>query len=136
MERVLMLLAAAVAAASAQSLPYSQSLNANYKVNWGVNNDTIELELSVITTGWVSFALIAEDAILMDVWWGGYDEEYGIAYFQDANPSARYPDTINNLPLLEVAQSPFGGTTKIRFRRAFFTGDYKQDVHILPNTNM
>ena len=82
MERVLMLLAAAVAAASAQSLPYSQSLNANYKVNWGVNNDTIELELSVITTGWVSFALIAEDAILMDVWWGGYDEEYGIAYGQ------------------------------------------------------
>ncbi len=59
-------------------------------------------------------------------------EQDGYAYFQDANPSARYPDTINNLELLEVAQSPFSGTTKIRFRRAFFTGDYKQDVHILP----
>ena len=52
------------------------------------------------------------------------------AEYNNLQPGPRYPDTLQNLNLISVIQSPFNGTTRIRFSRQFNTPDFKQDVSI------
>ena len=139
-------------------LPYQVSLDPSYSFGWGVSNNTIEIQLDVSTKGWVSFGLVSDDGKMLDIWWGGYDEDYGVNYgqvtnvqlfkfmqinlkfvvsFQDGfaeysnlTPGPRYPDTLQNLNLISINQSPFNTTTRVRFSRAFTTPDFKQDVDI------
>ena len=154
---VALLLAVQAQVTPPPNLPYSQVLDANYKVSWGLTNDTVEMQLDVNARGWVSFAIISDDGKMLDIWWGGYDEDYEVNYgqvkslmnflkklnqfnvlmLQDAyaeynnlQPGPRYPDTLQNLNLISVIQSPFNGTTRIRFSRQFNTPDFKQDVSI------
>ncbi len=91
----------------------------------------------VNTNGWVSFALVSNDGTMLDVWWGGFDEDYatnygqdGFAQFSNLQSGPRYPDTLQNLNLVSIQQAPFGETTRLRFTRSFTTIDYKQDVAI------
>jgi hypothetical protein len=63
-------------------LPYQVALDATYSFSWGVSNSTIEIQLDVSTKGWVSFGLVSDDGKMLDIWWGGYDEDYGVNYGQ------------------------------------------------------
>jgi hypothetical protein len=54
----------------------------------------------------------------------------GFAEYTNLQPGPRYPDTLQNLNLISITQSPFNTTTRVRFSRAFTTPDFKQDVDI------
>merc|ERR1711945_76923 len=102
----------------------SRSKSRMNQFSWGYDNTTITIQLEVVTAGWVSVAILKDDGKGFDMWWGGFDEDYGIVYGQDGYASfnnlvvgPRYPDTFNNLNVVQVAQSPFGGTTRLRFSR-------------------
>ena len=57
-------------------------------------------------------------------------EQDAYAEFANLTVGPRYPDTFWNLNVLNVAQSPFGGTTRVRVSRPFVSPDFKQDVDI------
>merc|ERR1712007_89801 len=123
------------------ALPNVVNFTPNFQFSWGYDNTTITIQLEVVTAGWVSIAVLKDDGKGFDMWWGGFDEDYGIVYGQDGYASfnnlvvgPRYPDTFNNLNVVQVAQSPFGGTTRLRFSRPIISPDYKQDVNIPYNT--
>merc|ERR1712137_1205837 len=68
-------------------------------------------------------------------WWGGYDEDYQTPYIQDMyaflaglDIGPRYPDTVQNLQLINVIQPAFESTTRLRLVRRLSAPDYKQDV--------
>ena len=63
-------------------LPYAINFNQNYQLSWGFNNDTLTIQMEVVTKGWVSLAVMNDAGNMFDVWWGGYDEDYGTAYGQ------------------------------------------------------
>ena len=57
----------------------------------GINFNSIKLSSTnqqrhsfqdVATKGWVSFAILSDDGSLLDVWWGGFDEDYNVNYGQ------------------------------------------------------
>jgi hypothetical protein len=79
---VALLLAVQAQVTPPPNLPYSQVLDTNYKVSWGLTNDTVEMQLDVNARGWVSFAIISDDGKMLDIWWGGYDEDYAVNYGQ------------------------------------------------------
>ena len=64
------------------NLPYETYLSPSYRLSWGLSNDSITIQLDVKTTGWVALSLLSDDGNLLDVWWGGYDEDYGLPYIQ------------------------------------------------------
>ena len=66
----------------AQGLPYFMDLDRNYALSWGFDNESITFQLDVQNRGWVSLSLLSDSGTLLDVWWGGYDEEYDTAYIQ------------------------------------------------------
>ncbi len=144
-------------------LPNVVNFTPNFQFSWGYDNTTITIQLEVVTAGWVSIAVLKDDGKGFDMWWGGFDEDYGIVYgqvpsrkqhrrqraaavtrraclcrltqdgyasFNNLVVGPRYPDTFNNLNVVQVAQSPFGGTTRLRFSRPIISPDYKQDVNI------
>ena len=83
MLKKLCLLLALVALVHCQTnLPYETYLSPSYRLSWGVSNDSITIQLDVKTTGWVALSLLSDDGNLLDVWWGGYDEDYGLPYIQ------------------------------------------------------
>jgi hypothetical protein len=57
-------------------------LDRNYALSWGFDNESITFQLDVQNRGWVSLSLLSDNGTLLDVWWGGYDEEYDTAYIQ------------------------------------------------------
>jgi len=63
-------------------LPYTINFSPNYQLSWGFNNDTLTIQMEVVTKGWVSLAVMNDAGNMFDVWWGGYDEDYGTAYGQ------------------------------------------------------
>ena len=66
------------------TLPYFQNLDGDgdFVINWGLTNDSITIELIVYTTGWVGLGLLSDDSTMIDYWWGGFDEDFGIDYIQ------------------------------------------------------
>ena len=82
MLKLLCLLVAASGVWGQSGLPYTQLLDTKYRISWGYTNETIEFQIDATTTGWISFALLSEDSKLLDIWWGGYDEEYRVNYGQ------------------------------------------------------
>ena len=72
----------ALSAVHAQQLPFRLSLDRNYVLSWGFDNQTMTFQLEVENKGWVALALVSDDGALLDVWLGGYDEEYNVPYMQ------------------------------------------------------
>merc|ERR1711946_21411 len=107
-------------------LPNVVNFTPNFQFSWGYDNTTITIQLEVVTAGWVSIAVLKDDGIV-------YGQD-GYASFNNLVVGPRYPDTFNNLNVVQVAQSPFGGTTRLRFSRPIISPDYKQDVNIPYNT--
>ena len=63
-------------------LPYEIRLDADFILTWGVSNNTITIDLYANTAGWLSMGLLSDDGNLLDVWWGGFDEDFGFPYLQ------------------------------------------------------
>jgi hypothetical protein len=82
MLKLLCLLVLASGVWGQSGLPYTQLLDTKYRISWGYTNQTIEIQIDATTRGWISFALLSEDSKLLDIWWGGYDEEYRVNYGQ------------------------------------------------------
>ena len=66
----------------ATPLPYEIRLDADFILTWGVSNNTITIDLYANTAGWLSMGLLSDDGNLLDVWWGGFDEDFGVPYLQ------------------------------------------------------
>ena len=75
-------LAAAATCQTIEPLPYQQNLDPGFVVSWGLSNDTITIEMLYASGGWGALYLLADDGALLDVWWGGYDEDYSSPYLQ------------------------------------------------------
>ena len=63
-------------------LPNEIRLDADFILTWGVSNNTITIDLYANTAGWLSMGLLSDDGNLLDVWWGGFDEDFGVPYLQ------------------------------------------------------
>jgi hypothetical protein len=68
--------------APAIPLPYEIRLDADFILTWGLTNNTITIDLYANTAGWLSLGLLSDDGNLLDVWWGGFDEDFGVPYLQ------------------------------------------------------
>jgi len=82
---VLLLLAAAVRSQTqspANPLPNEMRLDPDFTLTWAYDAENITIELYVATAGWVSLSLLSDDGEMLDVWWGGYDEDYQTPYIQ------------------------------------------------------
>ena len=66
----------------ANPLPNEIRLDADFILTWGVSNNTITIDLYANTAGWLSMGLLSDDGNLLDVWWGGFDEDFGVPYLQ------------------------------------------------------
>jgi len=136
---LLLAVAAAVAAVGAQNvLPYQLQLDPTFIVSWGLNDQEnfTTVEVYAITPGWVSLTILSPQGNFLDVWWGGYDDEYDTGYLEDGNAAfvnlnvgPRYPDTVQDLFLIGTNQG-MANTTRFRLRRRYETGD-RNDVDIL-----
>ncbi len=86
---LLLAVAAAVAAVGAQNvLPYQLQLDPTFIVSWGLNDQEnfTTVEVYAITPGWVSLTILSPQGNFLDVWWGGYDDEYDTGYLEVALP--------------------------------------------------
>ena len=65
-------------------LPYQVVLDPDFIVSWGLNASTevMTVELYADTIGWAMLRVLSPAGTFLDVWWGGYDEQYNASYVQ------------------------------------------------------
>merc|ERR1712243_443712 len=95
-------------------LPNVVNFTPNFQFSWGYDNTTITIQLEVVTAGWVSVAILKDDGKGFDMWWGGFDEDYGIVYGQDGYASFRSPSRRSAAPLGCDSAGPSSATTTNR----------------------
>ena len=65
-------------------LPYQAVLDPDFIVSWGLNASTevMTVELYADTIGWAMLRVLSPAGTFLDVWWGGFDEDYNVNYGQ------------------------------------------------------
>ncbi len=84
MSKSLLILAALVAVASAQSFQYSAILDdfGDFIMRWNIREVSSDLEIrfEVKTKGWLSLLIVGADGSYADLWFGGYDDVEAVPY--------------------------------------------------------
>ena len=65
-------------------LPYQVVLDPDFIVSWGLNASTevMTVEIYADTIGWAMLKILSPSGTLLDVWWGGYDQDYNASYIE------------------------------------------------------
>ena len=65
-------------------LPYQAVLDPDFIVSWGLNASTevMTVEIYADTIGWAMLKILSPSGTLLDVWWGGYDQDYNASYIE------------------------------------------------------